>query len=253
MNQRFRSICVIGASVAALIACVAGLSAATRSSLFTLRVVEVADQPAGAPADAHVISELAGVKLGTLNLFDLDLTPIERRILAHPWIREVTLQKRFPQTLSITVVFREPKALLQDIKGRLSYIDAGGQVFGRADLRRNQDLPVVSGIGAGQEEVIRSALSILERWDRAKLSAISQVSSLAYDPEKGFRAWVTYPIAQSQGRALVELGHETDGELDEQLGRLSQVFNYLAGHGISVRQIFADSGKKIIVKIARRS
>ena len=221
--------------------------------MFIVRVVEVSDPPENTPVDSQVLAELANVPLGTLNLFNLSLEPIERRILTHPWVRAVILQKRFPQTLAITVVFREPRALFQSDSGKLSYIDSDGKVFGEVNLRKQSDLPILTGISTRSPEAVLNALSVLTRWDKAQLGRVSQISSLSYETERGYRVWVSYPMATGRGRAMVELGQEFDADFDEQLQRLSRVIRYLAGNGIAVRQIWADAGKKIVVKIAHRS
>ncbi len=237
----------------ALGVCGLGLYQATQSSMFIVRVVEVSDPPEYAPVDARTLTDLANIPLGRLNLFNLNLEPIEARILTLAWVRSVTLQKRFPQTLAITVVFREPRALLQSESGKLSYVDVDGKVFGEVNLNKQPDLPILTGIPTRNPDAVRSALKVLERWDSAQLGRVSQISSLGYDPERGYRAWVSYPMVNERGRTLVELGQEFDADFDEQLQRLGRVIRYLAGNGIAVRQIWADAGKKIVVKIAHRS
>ncbi len=256
----WRNFFVITASALSLLGVALGIWFAVHSSLFVLRVVEVADLPDSAPIDAQAITDLVDLPLGKWNLFLIDLSPIEKRVLAHPWIRGVTLQKRFPQTLTVSVVFREPRALLQAEHGRLAYIDKDGQVFGQVSLSRQPDLPLVSGLASRQQDKIGEALQLLEKWEKSRLGRISQVSSLEFEGERGYRAWVTYPLpatakgaALGRGRALVELGQEVDPELDGQLDRLQSVFRYLSGNGIAARQIWADAGKKIVVRVTRGS
>src|SRR3954467_10524233 len=99
-SNSLRKITVLAFSFASLLCIAAGVGFAIRSPLFLVQVVEVGDQPESAPVSAQVISDLAGVPVGKVNLFDLDLKSVERRILTHPWIRQVSLMKRFPQTLS---------------------------------------------------------------------------------------------------------------------------------------------------------
>jgi cell division septal protein FtsQ len=254
MNRKFRTAAVIFFSAGAIASAGFGVYKAMRSPLFTVRVVEVADQPENAPVDAHTISILAAVPVGTTNLFELPLAPIERRILANSWIREVKLQKRFPQTLAISVVFREPQALLQTTQGALAYVDSDGKVFGDVTLMVQPDLPILSGFSAQPQTRVVEALKLLAVWSASKVGAVTQISNLSYDPERGFRALVTYPVfPKGRGRTLVELGQEIDAELDASLARLEHVFRYLATNGIAARQIWADTGKKIVVKIARRS
>lgn len=246
---------VIAGSCLAFLVAATGLFLAMRSPLFLLRVVEVADQHEGAPVDAAAISALADAPVGRENLFTLDLRDIEARLKTHPWIRGVTLMKRFPQTLSIRVEFRKPKAMLQNATGALVYVDEDGSRFGQVNLSEAADLPVLSGLeGEGPDSKLPDTLRLLDSWGAAEVGRLATVSSISYDPERGYRMLVTYPLAKSgRGRAMVELGQEIDGDLEAQLGRLAEVFGHLSRNGASARQIWADAGKKIVVKIARGS
>src|SRR5271156_3689040 len=121
-----KTVTLLSSSLAffAVTAVVIGVYEAIHSPLFTVQVVEVSDQVSTAqaapeelqqwtPVDAQTITDLAAVPVGQSNLFDLDLSRVEKRILSNEWVREVRLQKRFPQTLSITTVFKEPRAIIQ--------------------------------------------------------------------------------------------------------------------------------------------
>src|SRR3954464_8968761 len=106
-----KKILIISASICSLCAAVWGVYSALHSPLFVVQVVEVADLADRSPVDAQTISDLAFVPVGKISLFDLDLNQIEKRILTNSWIREVRLQKKFPETLSISVIFKQPRAL----------------------------------------------------------------------------------------------------------------------------------------------
>jgi hypothetical protein len=251
-------ICVL--STTALVSAGYGVYRAAHSPLFLVQVVEVADQPDNAPVDAQAINWLAAVPVGQVNLFELDLQSIERRILTNAWIREVRLQKHFPQTLSIAVTFREPRALVQATNGGLEYVDATGKIFGKVDLRLQPDYPMLTGFSNESNGRLLEALKILEGWENSSLSKLSQVSTLSWDSNRGYRATVTYrlqqphpPLQQTWGRAMVDLGSELDELNDSQFARLSHVFTYLSTNSIAARQIWADAGKKIVVKTARGS
>jgi hypothetical protein len=257
--MRFKTVCVVMFTTIALCAAGYGIYSATRSTLFLVQVVEVADQPENAPVDAQTISTLAAIPIGKVNLFELDLGVIEQRVLSNSWIREVNLQKRFPQTVVISVTFREPRALIQLDDGALSYVDRGGKIFGEAIAAEISDLPIFSGFGSESKQRIEKSLELLDAWGVAYLDKISQISSLTYDDERGYRAVVTYFFKDKSSKgalrnhAMVDLGQDFDGDLGAHLGRLHEVFRYLADHSIEARQIWADVGKKIVVKIARRS
>jgi cell division protein FtsQ len=262
----WRSRLIVLCSVAALAMTAVGVYEASRSSLFLVRVVEVSDsveEGATSPVDADTIAKLADVKVGQVSLFDMNLGEIERRLLGNPWIREVRLQKRFPETLSIGVTFREPVALLESEAGALSYVDVDGRGFGQASLGYRADLPILSGFDAEPAERIRAGLHMLADWAAAPVGRATLVSSLHWDTERGFRLLVSYPVSRGSGavprengarsRAWIDLGQDSDATSEAQLQRLSQVFFYLSRNGIPARQIFADAGKKIVVRTAHGS
>jgi hypothetical protein len=258
--MEWKSVVILTGSALAMVGVAIGLYFAMRSPLFILRVVEVADLPENAPVDAQVLTELVDVPLGKWNLFLLDLGPVERRLRAHPWIREASLQKRFPQTLSVSVTFRQPSALLQSERGKLSYLDRTGESFGQVSLSRQPDLPLITGIPAQERDRLQQSLRLLERWEASAVGKLAQVSSLDFDAEQGFRVWVTYPLLPSlknpdpsRGRATVNLGEEPAAELEAQLARLETVFSHLSKNAIAARQIWADSGKKVVVRFTRGS
>ena len=73
---------------------------------------------------------------------------------------------------------------------------------------------------------------------------------------------VNYEISSPSGirrlRTRIDLGREkevlVEGKLiPDQVQRLTQVFEYLRHNSIAARQIFADAGKKIVVKTAHGS
>jgi cell division septal protein FtsQ len=243
----------------ALLVTAFGIYRAIHSPLFIVRVVEVADQADNAPLDGQQIINLAQVPVGQVSLVDLDLNSIEKKILAHPWIKEVHLQKRFPQTLSISVDYRDAHALIQKDEGALSYVDSDGVVFGKVSLNYQPDLPVLSGFSKpGTLKHLPDALKLIDGWEKSELKKISQISSLAWDDDRGFRALITYEMQSNlpqmpQARAMVDFGQDIDAQVDSEFARLSRVLDYLSRNQVVAKQIWADSGKKIVVKTAHGS
>lgn len=241
---------MIALSCAALLSVSAGIYYSLRSPLFVVRVVEITDLTEQSPVDAQTITDLAAIPVDEVNLFRLDLKKVEERILVNSWIREVRIQKRFPQTVSIAVVFREPQALLQQDNGSLAYVDTDGKFFGKVNLMFQPDLPLLSGLGTENPARTVQALHLVHAWDASPMARTVQLSSLSYDPERGFRALVTYSTRTSTARAMVDLGQDSDGT---QLDRLSRVMDYLRQNSVSARQIWADTGKKIVVRTVQGS
>jgi hypothetical protein len=280
-NKELKKALVVTLSTAALLAASVGVYRAIHSPLFLVQVVEVTTQNADqisvtqaeavpgdpssqpwTPVDADKISDLASIPVGEVNLFDLDLKSVEKRILKNEWIREVKLQKRFPQTLSITAIFREPKAILTAENGTLAYVDSDGKAFGKVNLLSQSDLPMFHGFEGENQVELASALQLVSQWDKSSLGSLCHIQSLSLDPERGYRVMVSYEISNPSGRHLlrarIDLGREkevlSEGKLfPEQVQRLTQVFEYLRHNSIAARQIYADAGKKIVVKTARGS
>jgi cell division septal protein FtsQ len=232
---------------------VAGLIAALHSPLFIVRVVEVSDQPLDSPLDPREVSALAAVPLAKTSLFALDLKSIEKRLLTNHWVRDVVLTKRFPQTLAIQVIYRQPVALLQGPQGVLKYVDTDGSIFGPVTLRGRADLPVIHGLpqGAAGEKILPQAVAALKAWSAHPWKTVNQISQLAWDEEEGFTAWIAF---EPSYRVSVVLGPDwgTEGNI-ELFSRIDAVLQYSASRSIPIRQIYADANKKIVVRTARRS
>ena len=248
---------VVLMSCVAVLAAIIGVYQAIHSPLFTVQVVEITDQVSTTqaspwiPVDPQAITDLAAVPVGLTNLFDLDLKGVEKRILENDWIREVRLQKRFPQTLSITAIFREPVAIAQFVNGDLAYVDEEGRTFGKVSLAAAKDLPLISALPSGASgesaEQLKSLLKIMSDWKSQRASKFARIESISHDAEKGYRMLISYSLGHHLIHARVDLGTEFS------FSHLGQVLEYLQAHSIAARQVWADAGKKIVVKTARGS
>lgn len=253
----------LGVAFFALFTLCFGIKSILNSPLFLIQIVEIVNLPQNPPVNSETLRELAGVPLGKASLFRLKLKEVEGRLLKHPWIKAVQLEKRFPQTVLISVQFRTPQALFQYSNGTLSYIDTHGKVYGKLNLSIQPDLPLISGFPQESSNRIQEALELLKKWNQSELSSLTQITSLKFDAERGYQALVTYPLLDSRpslnilrgnrktARTFVHLGTDFNTEeFNHQLSRLKQVFAYLANRGLETQQVWADTGKKVIVKIA---
>lgn len=77
----------------------------------------------------------------------LDVTAIRQRLLEYGWVKDARVSRRFPDTLVIDIVEREPAALWQD-EDRLTLIDREGVVLDRVPVSQMPDLPLLIGKGA---------------------------------------------------------------------------------------------------------
>lgn len=255
MKRLFQVDLVLSITLIALVSMGWGIYQATRSSLFLIQLIEVKETVSDSPLDAHAIYQLLDLPLGKVSIFQLNLKTVETRLLANEWIHKVHLQKRLPRTLSVSVDFRKPQALVQFQNEFLAYVDSSGKIFGQVNLMYQADLPLLMGFFSQvpPNNRIEEALQILEKWKNSPLHRISQIASLTWDFNRGFRAWVVYSTHTKRRRTLVELGQEIDDKVGRRFYHLFNVFKYISQHSISVRQIWVDADKKIVVKTVHDS
>ena len=87
----------------------------------------------------------------------LDVTAIRQRLLEYGWVKDARVSRRFPDTLVIDIVEREPAALWQD-EDRLTLIDREGVVLDRVPVSQMPDLPLLIGKGANEHAVTLDGL-----------------------------------------------------------------------------------------------
>ena len=77
----------------------------------------------------------------------VDVAAIRTKLLGFGWVKDARVSRRYPDSLVIDIVEREPAALWQD-GPRLSLIDAEGQVLDKVPVSEMPDLPLLIGAGA---------------------------------------------------------------------------------------------------------
>lgn len=122
------------------------------------------------------IEKLAGIHVGQ-NIFALDTTAAEHRILSDPWVKEVKITRQLPGTLRVDLSEHEARAIAS-IDQSLYLLTRTGEPFKQLGPGDPYDLPVVTGITAdnlardrkGAIRRIGVALDVLENYDRIPLS-----------------------------------------------------------------------------------
>ena len=96
----------------------------THAEMFTIAGVDVKGVRSVSDDD---IREVATMFTGQ-NVFRVDLGAATRRVLADPWVRDVRIERRLPNRISIFVTERVPKAVLQASNGKY-LLDGEGVVM----------------------------------------------------------------------------------------------------------------------------
>ncbi len=111
------------------------------------------------PALKHAVAQFVKSRpLG--NILLLNMPDLQRDIRGFAWVKDVQVQKMFPDAIEITVFEREPFALLQR-EGGIFLVDEEGIELQPAGLEDGWDLPVIADEGGFKE-------SSREKWEQAK-------------------------------------------------------------------------------------
>jgi hypothetical protein len=224
-----------------------------RSQLFLIERIEVVRIDASKfssnyPLSNQDILNVASIPLRKVNLFTLNVREVQQKLMALEWIVNVEVCKQLPSTLLLGVRFRDPRAILQTPDGLLLYVDQFGNTFGKVSFIGPVDLPLLTGFSDAAR--LKQALRIVDRWESSEVNRLSWLSSVYWESGRGFRILVGY-LSGRRGasvRSMVDLGQEIDGSLDSKIIRIGNVISYLSSKSILARQIYADGGKKVVVK-----
>lgn len=94
----------------------------------------------------QVVLDRLGLKQGVA-LHQISGSYLAERLRAHPWIKEATVERLPPHTLSITVLERKPAAILRAGSGHL-LSDETGSVLSQLGTQDDPTLPLLIGLDA---------------------------------------------------------------------------------------------------------
>lgn len=142
-------------------------------------------------ADGYTYAEedelLAVARVDTgVRLLDIDPSVIKDRVERHPWVRNATVRRLPPGTVSIDVVERVPVALATDGHGRPAvFLDAAGYVM-PVKPEAVFDVPLVHGLelpkNATQQISTESVRNLVRSLENLDAQADALTSSFAVDP-----------------------------------------------------------------------
>ena len=215
----------------------------THAELFQIAGVDV--RGVRAVSDDEV-RELAATFTGQ-NVFQADIGAAARRAMANPWVREVRIERRLPNRISMVFTEREPRAVLQAANGRY-LIDRDGVVIVPAakTVTEAQQLPVIairSCRAAPRETVTAGAMA----------SALELLDELAvrggWDPGA-----VTVRADSMETVTVVYADHEFrigSGNYPEKLRRLGEIVSDMQRRGYAFSSVELRPERQAAVMIAK--
>jgi cell division protein FtsQ len=173
------------------------------------------------------------------NIFSVDVDVARKKLEADPWISSATVQRKLPGTVVVSVVEYEPRAL-SALEGRLFLVARGGEMFKEVAPGDPMDLPVITGVSAGDVSSDR------ERVTRSLAAAIDLVEDIE---SKGFGK--RYPVQEvhleSDGTIAVLLGqngialHLGQAPYRGKLEQAERVFSELSQRKTEPSIVFLDN------------
>jgi cell division protein FtsQ len=172
--RRSRRIAFLVAVLAALL----GLARLASGPLFSLSRVEVSGNVRTRTQDVLDAVEPWRGK----NVIALDLAQIAKRITRLPWVERVTISKRFPDGLAVTIGERTPVALWRT-EGELWWVDGSGRVVAPFEVRRERDAQVLL---SGPRASLPAAVALLEVLRGEAPEYAAALSEITMLPDGGF-------------------------------------------------------------------
>ena len=116
-----------------------------------------------------------GLKPGQ-SIFFIDLPAARARIMALDWIASADVVRRYPDTITVSVLEKRPFALWQTTDNKLAVVERAGGIITTQGVQEFSKLPKLIGAGAPQAagELVDAALS--HRAISARVAAYERVS-----------------------------------------------------------------------------
>ena len=179
------------------------------------------------------------------SLLAIDLPRLGARLSRNPLIQTVTLRRRLPDTLEITIQEQSPALVIRSREQRL-IVDTEGHVLrdfepeqdgALPELILNQQHVLSPGMRLDLQEIER-AFELLHTYRKSPLNATMRLRELSVSAS-GASVWKVepYPFQLRFG----------EGQIVSQLGRLPHVLTYIAHKGIEVHAIDLSYRNRIIV------
>ncbi len=180
------------------------------------------------------------------NIFAVDLVQVKKRLEAHPWIEQASVQRTLPRSLKIKIKEREAVALIH--LENLYYLDKNGQIFKKVSREESLNFPVITGItrselsSPGRQDVkdlLGKALTLLKLASGRGWLRKSNISEINIDPDLGLSIFT----ADTATQIKLGLNH-----LSRKWSHLQRLLPFLQGRIRTVRYIDLNYQRMAVVK-----
>jgi cell division protein FtsQ len=247
--QRALGIGVLIGKLALVVLLLGGAGLAARQIFHSgyFGVAKVRVENLGRVSEEEVVA-LSDIRPG-MNIFDLELEMIGRKIEENPWIATARVERVLPREVVISVRERVPKALIN--LGYLYYLDAGGVIFKVLGPEDSIDYPVVTGIDRRTllenpgdcRKQLEEAVLLLDELAGRRIFSLDDVSELNIDPTDGLTLYTF------SGGIPVRMGYSN---FSSKLDRLERIYPELEPRLPALKYIDLNVADRVIVKVDSR-
>ncbi|GMR04956.1 MAG: FtsQ-type POTRA domain-containing protein [Thermodesulfobacteriota bacterium] len=212
--------------------------AALKTPYLTLRTVNVTGNER---VTAEEVITLSGVHEGK-NIFSFSIAEAKKGVKKNPWVDEVRLKRRLPDTLSFEIKERRPVAIVK--MDRLYVMDSHGIIFKKLSPGDAVDLPVVTGLddsasGPGEGDYVAGLMRLISLLEQRKGFNADNISEINVDPLYGFT------LSTLDEGVRLRLG--TTG-FEERLKRFERILELRKGSLRGIRSMDLDSDREVVVR-----
>ncbi len=116
---------------------------------FTIQHIEISGNERFTDSDILLMSSIEEGK----SAFDVNLNNVQSRILQNPWIKNVKITRKLPNTFTIEVEEREPRFFLL-YENAIHYVDTEGQIIAPVTQEDFKSFPLLE-LGASPENALK--------------------------------------------------------------------------------------------------
>lgn len=173
------------------------------------------------------------------SLLTLDIKSLYNKLVSHPWIKNATIHRSLPNTLTINIKERVPVALIKI--DRLYYVDRDGVVFDKINKEIGCDYPVFTGPRRFSEIRAYSPL-ISEILPLITKETSPIISEIHLDLSRGIT------LITMDDALPVRLGLK---DLAQRFHRFLYTYHYLRRRDVIVKFIDCRYADRVVVKYAK--
>lgn len=214
-----------------------------RADYFRLQTVQIAGNRALRRDDVLYLLALPPER----TLLQLDLPSMAARLTRHPYVKSVTIRRRFPATLSVAMQERVPylvvaskwQRMVMDVEGVVlrPFMPSRDRQLPQFNLRRKRAL--TPGMRLQQEDV-RRAVALVQAYQTSPLVTMMHLVALEVEAS-GISIWHIEPYAFD-----IRIGAE---DVQGQLRRLATVLPYITQQNLAVQRVDISYRQRVIVKL----